>query len=72
MRFAVWLGVFSSLQFGGGFPGCFPGGVGVGGPLLVACVVGFETLAFGGQLGGEGCGAGRAGVVMLRASAACR
>ena len=65
MWFAVWLGVPASLQFGCGFPGCVPGGVGVGGPLLVSGVVGFEALAFGGQLGGEGGGAGRAGVVVL-------
>ena len=37
-----------------GFPGYVPGGVGVGGPLLVPGVGGFEALAFGGQLGGEG------------------
>ena len=65
MWFAVWLGVPPPLQFGCGFPGCVPGGVGVGGPLLVPGVVGFEALAFGGQLCGEGCGAGRAGVVVL-------
>jgi hypothetical protein len=62
--FAVWLGVPSSSQFGCCFPGCVPGDVGVGGPLLVAGVVGFEALAFGGQLRGEGCGGGRAGVVV--------
>ena len=65
MWFTVWLGVPSSQQFGGGFPGCIPRGVGVGGPVLVLGVVGFEALAFGGQLEGEGCGAGRAGVVVL-------
>ena len=39
--------------------------MGVGGPLLVPGVAGFEALAFGGQLCGEGCGAGRGGVVVL-------
>jgi hypothetical protein len=63
--FAVWLGVPTPLQFGCGFPGCVPGGVGVGGPVLVSGVAGFEALAFGGQLGSKGCGPGCAGVVML-------
>jgi hypothetical protein len=63
--FALWLGVPSSLKFGCGFPGCVPGGVGVGGPLLVSGVVSFEALPFGGQLRGEGRGAGRAGGVVL-------
>ena len=62
---AVWLGVSASLQFGCGLPGCIPGGVGVGGPLLVPGIVGFEALAFGGQLRGEGRGAGRAGMIVL-------
>ena len=65
MWFVDWLSVPSPSQFGCGFPGCVPGGVGVGGPLLVSGVVGFEALAFGGQLRGEGGGAGRAGVVVL-------
>jgi hypothetical protein len=65
MWFAIWMGVPSSLQFGCGFPGCVPGGVGVGGPLLVPGVVGFEALAFGSQLCGQGCGAGRGGAVVL-------
>ena len=64
MWFGAWLGVPSSVQFGCGLPGCVPGGVGVGGPLLVPGVVGFEVLAFGGQLGGESGGAGRAGLIM--------
>jgi hypothetical protein len=63
--FALWLGVPSSLKFGCGFPGCVPGGVGVGGPLLVSGVVGFEALAFGGQLCGEGSGSCRGGVIVL-------
>ena len=41
------------LQFGCGFLGCVPGGVSVGGPLLVSGIGGFEALAFGGELGGE-------------------
>ena len=47
MWFAVWLGVPAPLQFGGGLPGCVPGGAGIGGPLLVPGVDGFEALAFG-------------------------
>jgi hypothetical protein len=65
MRFAVWLGVPPPLQFGFRFPGCIPGGVGVGGPLLVPGVADFEALAFGGQLCGQGCGPGRGGMVVL-------
>jgi len=65
MWFAVGPGVPSSLQLGCGFPGCFPGSAGVGGPLLVPGVAGFEALAFGGQLRGEGGGGGRADVVVL-------
>ena len=65
MWFAVWLGVTAPLQFGGGFPGCVSGGVSVGGPLLISGVGGFEALAFGGQLRGEGCGASCGGVVPL-------
>jgi len=53
------------LQFGCGFPGCVPGGVSAGGPLLVPGAGGFEALAFGGQLCGEGGGAGRADVIVL-------
>ena len=63
MGFAVWLGVSASLQFGGGLPGCIPGGAGVGGPLLVAAVIGFGALAFGGQVCGESGSAHRAGVI---------
>jgi hypothetical protein len=71
LRLACWLPVWftdrlgapAPLQFGYGFPGCVPGGVGVGGPLLVAGVAGFEALTFGGQLGGEGCGVDRAEVI---------
>ena len=63
MGFAVWPGVSASLQFGGGFPGCIPGGAGVGGPSLVAGVIGLEALAFGGQVCGEGGSAHRAGVI---------
>ena len=63
---AVWLGLSASLEFGPGFPGGFPGAVGVGGPLLVSGVADFEPLPFGGQLPGEGLGAGRAGFVVLR------
>ena len=63
--FAVWLGVPASLQLACGFPGCIPGGAGVGGPMLVPGVAGFEALAFGGQLRGEGCSAGRGRVVVL-------
>jgi hypothetical protein len=62
--FAVWLDVPSSSQLGCGFPGCVPDGVGVGGPILVPGVVGFEALAFLGQLRGEGGGAGRSGAVV--------
>ena len=65
MGFAVWLGVPPLLQFGFRFPGCIPGGVGVGGPLLVPGVAGFEALAFGGQLCGQGGDAGRGRVVVL-------
>ena len=32
--------------------------------MLIAGIAGFEMQAFGGQLGGEGCRAGRADVVM--------
>jgi hypothetical protein len=35
------------LQFGLGFPGCIPPPAGIGGPLLVAGVHGFELLAPG-------------------------
>jgi hypothetical protein len=48
MWFVVWLGVPSPSQFGCGSPGCVPGGVGVGGPLLVLGAGGFEALALGG------------------------
>jgi hypothetical protein len=65
MRFTVWLDVSPPLPFGCGFPGCVPGDAGVGGPLLISGVGGFEALAFGGQLRGEGGGAGRADVVVL-------
>jgi hypothetical protein len=41
------------LQFGLGFPGCFPSRAGVGGPCLVAGVGGFELLAAGGQVARE-------------------
>ena len=41
------------LQFGPGFPGCFPPAAGAGGPFLVAGVRGFELLALGGQVPGE-------------------
>ena len=61
--FVVWSGVPSSFQFGCCFPGCMPGGAGVGGPLLVLGVVGFKALAFGGHPRCEGCSAGRPGVV---------
>ena len=64
MRFPFRMGLAAPLEFGGGFPGHVPGGAGVGRPLLVSGVVGFEALPFGGQLGGEGGGAGRAGVVV--------
>ena len=67
MWVVVWLGVPSSLQFDCCLPGYVPGGVGVGGPLLVPGVGGLEALAFGGQLGGEGGCAGRASEVMLGA-----
>jgi hypothetical protein len=61
---AVWLSVLASSQFGCGFFCCMPSGAGVGGPLVVAGVGGFEAVAFGGQMRGEGGGAGRAdGVV---------
>ena len=63
MGFAAWLGVSASLQFGGGLPGCIPGGAGVGGPLLVAAVIGLGALAFGGQVCGESGSAHRAGVI---------
>ena len=66
LRFTIGLGVSATLEFGSGFPGGFPGAVGADGPLLVAGAVGFELLPFGGQLRGEGLGAGRAGLVMLR------
>ena len=65
MWFADWLDMPAPLQFGRGFPGRVPGGVGVGGPLLVSGVVGLELLAFGGQLFGEGRGARRARGVLL-------
>ena len=65
LRFPVGLGVPAALEFGAGFPGCFPGGVGVGGPLLVSGVADFEPLPFGDQLRGEGTGAGRTGFVVL-------
>ena len=35
--------------------------------MFVSGIVGFEALAFGGQLCGEGCSAGRAGVVVAGA-----
>jgi len=54
----------SSLQFGCRFPGCVPGGAGVGGVLLVSGAGGFEEPAAGGQPCGEGHGAGRADVVV--------
>jgi hypothetical protein len=38
--------------------------MGVDGPLLVSSIGDFEALAFGGQLYAEGCGVGRAGVVV--------
>ena len=58
------LGASSPLQFGCCFPGCVLGGVAVGGSLLVPGIAGFEALAFGDQLGGEGYRAGRGGVVV--------
>jgi hypothetical protein len=64
MWFVVWLGLPSSLQLGCGFPGCIPGGVSVGRPLLVPGIAGFEALTFGGQLCSEGCGAGHGRVVV--------
>ena len=66
MRFAVGLSLSPPLEFGSGFVGGFPGGVGAGGPLLVSGVAGFEPLVFGGQLRGEGLGAGGAGFVVVR------
>jgi hypothetical protein len=64
MSFTVRLGVPAPLQFGRGFPGCVPGGMSVGGPLLVSGVLGLKAPAFGGQLRGEGGGAGRTGAVV--------
>jgi hypothetical protein len=66
---ALWVGMPSSLKFSCGFPGCVSGGVSIGGPLLVSGVAGFEALAFGGQLCGEGCSSGRCGWVVLSAGA---
>jgi len=53
------------LEFGPGFPGCFPGVAGVGGPFLVSSVVGFEPLPFGRHLQDKGFGIGCAGLVVL-------
>jgi hypothetical protein len=77
LRFVLWLGVWlavrlgvpPALQFGCCFPGCISGSAGICGPLLVSGVADFEALAFGGQLSGEGGGAGRTGVVVLGMSA---
>lgn len=64
LRCAVGLGLAAPPEFGSGFPGGFPGGVGVCGPLLVPGITGLEPLPFGGQPPGEGFSAGRAGFVM--------
>jgi hypothetical protein len=53
------------LQFGPGFPGCFPPRAGVGGPYLVAGVRGFELLALSGHVAGERLHARPAGRVVL-------
>ena len=65
LRFSIGLSLSTSLEFGSGFPGGFPDGLGVGGPLLVSGVADLEPLPFGGQLRGEGLDAGSAGFVML-------
>ena len=54
LRLWIGLGLPASAEFSLGFSRCFPDVVGVGEPVLVAGVVGFEPLAFGGQLRGEG------------------
>ncbi len=41
LRFLVRLGLLAPLKFGPGFPGCFPPGLGAGGPLLVPGVASF-------------------------------
>ena len=70
LRQVLWLwfafrpGLPASCELGPGLPGCFPGGLGTGGPVLVSGVAGFERLPSGGQLRGEGPGAGRAGLVV--------
>jgi len=61
------LAVPAPLKFGFGLPGCFPGTAALSGPFLVSGVVSLEALACGGQLRGQDCGAGRAGVVVLSA-----